>query len=139
MKNLQRLIRLHKAELDARRAELGVLERRRAEVVGRLSALEREHSAERKLAETSLDAAVAYPAYAEAVRHRKKAFELAIADVDREIVVARDRVLGAFTELKRFELTLDRKREQMRREQTRLEQARQNELGLVIYRRREPT
>lgn len=137
VKNLRRLIRLHRSTLDEKRAALGMLERKRADLLARIEMLERSHAAERELAERSLDAAVAYPAYAEGVRHRRKALELAIAELEREIVMARDAVLAAFAELKRFEVTLERKRELMRREASRLEQAKQNELGLAIYRRRE--
>ncbi|MGD9536958.1 MAG: flagellar FliJ family protein [Alphaproteobacteria bacterium] len=137
MKSLQRLIRVHKAELDAKRAALGVLERRRAGIVAAIEGLDAELRAERALAETSLDAMVAFPRYAEGVRYRRKLLEHAVADVDREIEAARAAVLAAFTELKRFEVTLERKREAARREALRHEQARQNELGLVMYRRRE--
>ena len=137
MKDLQRLIRLHKATLDEKRAQLSMLERKRAEILAMIETLDRSHAAERQLAEQSLDAALAYPRYAEGVRHRRKAMALGLAATEREIAVARDAVLAAFAELKRFEVTLERKREQMRREAIRRDQTKQNELGLVMYRRRD--
>lgn len=136
MKSLKRLVRLHKAELDQKRTVLGVLERRRAEIVASLDALEREYAKECVLAERSLDAAAMFPRYAEVVRHRRSTFNLAIADVDREVAVARDAVLAAFANLKRYELTVERKLATARREALRIEQAQQDELGLGIFRRR---
>ena len=136
MKSLKRLIRLHKTELDQRRIVLGVIERRRAEIVASLAALEREYAKECALVERSLDAAAMFPRYAEVVRQRRGAFEAAIADVDREITIARDAVLAAFAELKRYELTAERKLAEARREGLRIEQTRQDELGLGMFRRR---
>ena len=137
IKSLKRLARVHKGELDQRRAALGVIERRRAEVVAVIEGLEQEYRSECALTERSLDAAVAFPRYAEAVRLRRKALELAVAEIDREAEVARAAVLEAFAELKRVEITLEKKLEEERRAGLRRDQAKLDELGLAIYRRRD--
>jgi flagellar export protein FliJ len=136
VKSLKRLIRLHKAGLDQKRMVLGVIERRRAEIVASLAALDHEYAKECALAERSLEAAAMFPRYAEVVRQRRGAFNAAIADVDGEIAIARDAVLATFAELKRYELTAERKLVEARRESLRIEQTRQDELGLGMFRRR---
>lgn len=137
IKSLRRLARLHKGELDKRRAALGVIERRRAVVVAAIDKLEQEYQSECALTERSLEATVAFPGYAGAVRLRRKALDLALAEIDREVEVARAAVLETFAELKRVEITLEKKLEDERRAALRRDQAKLDELGLSIYRRRE--
>lgn len=137
IKSLRRLARLHKGELDTRRAELGVIERRRADVVAMIEALEAEYRHECVLAEQSLDSMVVFPRYAEAVRLRRRTLELTLAEIEREAEAARARVLEAFAELKRVDITLEKKLEEERRAGLKRDQVKLDELGLSIYRRRE--
>lgn len=137
IKSLRRLARLHKGELDKRRAELGIIERRRAEVVAAIDALEAEYRHECSLTEQSLDAIVAFPGYAGAVRLRRRALDLVLAEIDVEAEAARARVLETFAELKRVDITLEKKLEEERRAGLKRDQAKLDELGLSIYRRRE--
>jgi len=137
IQSLKRLARVHRGELDEKRAQLGVIERRRADVVASLAALEAEYAREAALSGRSLDAMLSFPPYAEAVRYRRRALELSLAEIDIELEAAQAAVLEAFAALKRIEITLERKLEEERRAALRRDQAKLDELGLSIHRRRE--
>ncbi|MCP4394836.1 MAG: FliJ family protein [Alphaproteobacteria bacterium] len=136
-KDLHGVIRLQKWEVDEKRRALGQLLGQEQMLLKAINALEEERIREAKAAEEEPSAAFLYGAYIDGYLKRKKTFEQALADLQRQIVVARDAVAEAFTELKSYEITQERRDDEEKKELDRKEQLAMDERSMVLHRRKQ--
>ncbi len=137
MKALNTLVRLHKQRLDEARTHLVALEERRAELLAARARLDETLAAERKAAAASVEAGRTFAAYARRVAAERAALDDDLAALAVEIERAADAVAAAFQDLKKYEITLERRIAQARAAEARADQARLDEVGITRFRRRE--
>ncbi len=137
MKSLDSLIRLRKLAVDERRRELRDLGRLEERLRAQSEALEAELTAEQGAAgDGSLETNLTYGDYAKVIIERRAHLQNSIADVQVRIEHARTELGTAFEELKRFEITKERKMEKAKREEMRREGQELDEIGLDQFRRK---
>ncbi len=137
MKGLKSLIRLHKFRLDERRRGLQELETLRLRLDAALARLEAEVRAEKVTVETAPEMAFAFADYAASARERRLKLIDSIDETERQIEQARDAVNEAFRELKKYQITQANRERMAAQRAARLEQANLDEIGLIVYRRRD--
>ena len=135
MKPYDTLIRLADRALDEKRLVLAGLEDRLDAVKVRRQAIEDQLAAEQARARESTEVIFGYGAYAEDVIRRREAADAEIAAIEIEVSEAREEVRTAFAELKRFEITHERKLAQQAKEQADKDQAALDEVALNLDRR----
>jgi flagellar export protein FliJ len=132
---LDTIIRLHRWQLDERRQQLAELERLDEKLRGEALRLADELAVEQKVAGGSEEASFAYGAYAKALLERQAKLQASLAEVEGQIVTARDALSQAFAEVKRYEMAQATRTRRARAGAARKEQAHQDDLGLQMYRR----
>ncbi len=137
MKDLKSLIRLHKFLLDEKRRSLQDLESLRVHFDTALARLEAEVRAEKRTVETAPEMAFAFADYAASARERRLYLIDSIDETERQIEQARDAVNEAFRELKKYQITQANRERMAAQRAARLEQANLDEIGLIVYRRRD--
>jgi flagellar export protein FliJ len=136
MKAVKGLIRLHRWQLDEKRRNLADLERMKEEFERQVERLEAEIAAEQKVA-SDVEARFAYGAYAQTTVRRRATLQRSIADLNSQILAAREEVAAAFQEVKKYELLQEQRDRRIREWTTRREQSIQDEVAIQGYRRRQ--
>jgi len=136
---MESLVRLHRWQVDERRRHLaeldGLAERLRQE----LERLGEEERSEAAAAADSMEAKFGYAGYIRHVMERRRTLEQSLAEVEAQIVQARDALAEAFEEMKRYETAA------ANRERLRLQRAARREgieldaLAIENFRRRSGT
>ncbi len=136
MEGLRSLIRLQNWKVDEKRRELGVFEAQRANYVAAGVALEIEVVKEQEI---SLRDGLTehYGIYASKVIERREKLSSDIDDVDKEISVVHDQLSLLYQELKRFEISLERREKEAAAEELRKEQIELDEMSMNMQRRNE--
>ena len=129
MSKLDSLIRLHERTLDEARRELGRAEAAVASAAAAIDALEAEIKAEQAAAGADLTGQFGYANYARQAIARRAELHTAHqqAEVAREQV--REKVAVAFAELKKFEITAERRAALAQQEENRRLQGERDELA----------
>lgn len=136
MSTLESLIRLHRFQLDERRRQLADLDQLAAKLRQELERLEIEQKVEQTIAAQSFEAAQGYGAYARNLIERRQRLTHSLAEVEQQILQAREELAEAFQEVKRYEITADNRARQQRQKLARRQQALMDELGLDRHARR---
>jgi len=136
MKAVKGLIRLHRWQLDEKRRNLADLERMKEEFERQVERLEAEIAAEQKVA-SDVEARFAYGAYAQTAVRRRATLQRSIADLNSQILAAREEVAAAFQEVKKYELLQEQRDRRIREWTARREQSIQDEVAIQGYRRRQ--
>ena len=129
MSKLDSLIRLHERTLDEARRELGRAEAAVASAAAAIDALEAEIKAEQAAAGADLTGQFGYANYARQAIARRAQLHTAHqqAEVAREQV--REKVAVAFAELKKFEITAERRAALAQQEENRRLQGELDEIA----------
>ncbi len=129
MSKLDSLIRLHERTLDEARRELGRAEAAVASAAAAIDALEAEIKAEQAAAGADLTGQFGYANYARQAIARRAELHTAHqqAEVAREQV--REKVAVAFAELKKFEITAERRAALAQQEENRRLQGELDEIA----------
>ena len=129
MSKLDSLIRLHERTLDEARRELGRAEAAVASAAAAIDALEAEIKAEQAAAGADLTGQFGYANYARQAIARRAELHAAHqqAEVAREQV--REKVATAFAELKKFEITAERRTALAQQEENRRLQGELDEIA----------
>ena len=129
MSKLDSLIRLHERTLDEARRELGRAEAAVASAAAAIDALEAEIKAEQAAAGADLTGQYGYANYARQAIARRSKLHTAHqqAEVAREQV--REKVAVAFAELKKFEITAERRAALAQQEENRRLQGELDEIA----------
>lgn len=137
MSILRRLVRYHRHQLDEKRRNLRALEERAASVEDAIEKLDMRVVAERRVAKHAPDVSGAYGGYARAALDRRAALLTALGEANRAVEAAREELLDAFAEVKRFEISLEHEARRAQDEQERRTQGLLDEAALNLYRRRD--
>ena len=137
MKALNTLVRLYKQRLDEARSHLVALEKRRAGFLAARDRIDETLAAERKAAAASIEAGRTFAAYARRVTAARADIDDDLAALAVEIERAADAVAAAFRNLKKYEITLERRIARARAAEARVDQAQLDEVGITRFRRRE--
>ena len=135
MNVLEKLIRFHRHELDAKRRELRILEEREDSLHDAIATLDHRVVSERASAKQSQAGLAAYGGFARAALDRRAELQALLHTATQATAAARDAVLDAFAELKRFEISLDRRQYLERQDRERREQETLDEAAIVAHRR----
>lgn len=131
------MIRLYEHELDEKRRALADIYTALAELEQNRRALERAFEAEKQALRAGGDIGFTFASYAEKVREERQKIELAEAGLEKQAQLVRDSMMETFSELKKFEMTQER-REQLEAEERLMKETRaMDEIGIEGFRRRE--
>ncbi len=136
MKGLATLIRAQSWRLEEMRRNLGELEGLRADRERQGVELEQELKREQTMVAATGEYGFAYNAYANAVITRRHNLARSIADIEVEIMKARDKVREAYQELRKFEITEERDQMRIQAEEERRERIMLDDVGVELHRRK---
>jgi len=137
MSSFDSLLRISRWHLDEKRQKLADLERLAQRLRDDLERLAEGIETEKRIAQQDEEARRTFPAFLKAEQERRRRIEKSIADVQHEIEIAREEVAEAFREFKKYELAKTTQDERLRRQASRREQARMDELGMQLHRRKQ--
>lgn len=137
MSVLRRLVRYHRHLLDEKRRTLRALEEQAASVERAIESLDNTVVAEKRVARRSSEVLGAYGGFAQSSLDRRGALLGALSEANGAVERAREELLDAFAEVKRYEVSLDHQELAEREEQGRKFQGQLDESALNLYRRRE--
>jgi flagellar export protein FliJ len=129
-KPLGKLIRFHRYHLDEKRREIKELEEAEAAISGQIDTLENQLESERSSLQAIPDALSDYGGYARAELDRRAELTKEKELASEAVAEARDALLNAFAELKRYEITLERYEQAERRERDKVDQSELDETAL---------
>ncbi len=136
MKGLATLIRAQSWRLEEMRRNLGELEGLRADLERQGVELEQELKREQTMVAATGEYGFAYSAHANAVITRRHNLARSIADIEVEIMKARDKVREAYQELRKFEITEERDQMRIQAEEDRRERIMLDDVGVELHRRK---
>lgn len=129
------LVRVHGWALNEKRQKLAALEQLVAKMKDDLRQVQEELEREQRLAGTSMEGTVAFPAFIAATLERRRRLRQSIAELEHGLEVAREEVHAAFQELKKYELARDNHERREKARRARGEQAVLDEVGGRQHRR----
>lgn len=135
-KGLAGVIRLHKFQVDEKRRALAELQRREQQILDEQAALAAEMQAEIAAVRNNVELGRVFPAYAARHKVLRERVAAALTDIRRRIQAAQEDLAEAFLELKTFEITQANRDLRARKERERKDQVAQDEIGLMLHRRR---
>ena len=130
------LLRLQRWQLDEERRKLATLYSHQDELSAAPEELESLRRDEAAAANGLDDSMRAYPNYARRIRRDQARLAESLAEVSGRIALKQDDVGQAYLALKQIEIVRDKRNAAERARLDRIEQARLDEVGLDIHRRR---
>ena len=137
MSVLRRLVRYHRHRLDEKRRELRILEERAAAVEGAIESLDNSVVAEQGVARRSSEVIGAYGVFARAALDRRATLLGDLSAANGAVEGARDALLAAFAEVKRYEISLKNQENAEKEALDRRQQGEIDESALNLFRRRD--
>jgi flagellar export protein FliJ len=137
MSVLRRLVRYHRHRLDEKRRELRILEDRAAAVERAIESLDSNVAAEQVVARRSSEVIGAYGVFARAALDRRAALLGDLSAANSAVEGARDALLAAFAEVKRYEISLKNQENAEKEALDRRQQGEIDESALNLFRRRD--
>ena len=107
MSVIEKLIRFHKFDLDEKRRDLRDLDEQEARIQEEIDRIDQEVESEQVFARGTADFATYYGGYARRTKDRRETLELERVKAHSEVENAREIVVQAFEELKKYEITKD--------------------------------
>ena len=136
-KDLKALIRLQKWHVDERRKILGQLLKNEAEAMQAIKMMERQHEKEKEIASSDPMLARGFDAYLSYYMKKLKQYNLALANIRRDIEIARDAVADEFKRLKTYEISQKNREIKEQYELDQKEQKALDEIGMNLHRQRQ--
>ena len=103
------LIRLARFKVEELQKQMADIEQVRLSIHDQIDRLEESVPEEQAIAAENKDGYLAYGSYARSVIQRKEKLRLSLEEVDCQADALRERLEGAFAELKKFELLEERR------------------------------
>ena len=136
-KDLHTLIRFNEWSVDQRRRELGDVLGTLADLESSLHRLGEELIREQRAVQASPEeAGFFYGNYANAVIDRRNHINTGIANMEQQVVEAREKLEEAYRELKKYEVAQETRDLRQAREEARQEQIELDEIGLQTHRQK---
>ena len=130
------LIRLARFKVEELQKQMAELDRSKAALNNQIERLEASVPEEQAVAEESKDGFLAYGSYAQAVIKRKENIRLSLSEVEVQADDLRDRLSGAFQELKKYEILEERRLAQIENAVRKSEQDELDEIAQIRHHRR---
>ena len=137
MSVIEKLIRFHKFDLDEKRRYLRELEEQEARIQEAIDAIDQEVQSEQAFLRGEANFAPYYGGYATRKRARRKAFVDELSKAHEIVEEARETVVQAFEELKKYEITKDQQDHRAYLEEERKTQIELDEIALTTHQRQE--
>lgn len=137
MADLKSLIRIRKHAVEQKQKFLSDLYRQAEELEGQKSDLQETLEVERKkLDEMGVEALGYFGRYSETVRNRSEEIDDHLRKLEARIEVARDDMNMAFSELKKVEITQERREKEEKKKALKKENAELDEIAIDMHRRK---
>ena len=137
MSVIEKLIRFHKFDLDEKRRYLRELEEQEARIQEAIDAIDQEVQSEQAFSRGESNYAPYYGGYATRTKARREALVDELSKVHETVEEARETVVQAFEELKKYEITKDQQDHRAYLEEERQIQIELDEIGLTTHQRQE--
>jgi flagellar export protein FliJ len=134
---LRRLARYHRYLLDERRRALRTLEEQAAAIEGAIEGLDQGIVTEQRIARSAPEVIGAYGGFARAALERRSVLLGSLSEASDAVDAARDELLDAFSEVKRYEISLEHQERREHEERGRQLQGQIDEAALNLHRRRD--
>ena len=105
MSVIEKLIRFHKFDLDEKRRDLRELEEQEARIQESIDAIDQEVQSEQAFSRVDANFAPYYGGYATRTKARREALVDELSKAHEIVEEARETVVQAFEELKKYEIT----------------------------------
>jgi flagellar protein FliJ len=136
MSDLSSLIRLHKHELDEKRLALAALYEEAARLERQRRTLERAFEAEKEAIARLGDIPFTFASYAESVAQKREKMAEEAAMLEKKIASAKEGMMETFSELKKYEMTQEKRARNEEQQQLSRESRELDEIGIEGFRRR---
>ena len=137
MSVIEKLIRFHKFDLDEKRRYLRELEEQEARIQEAIDAIDQEVQSEQAFSRGEANFAQYYGGYATRTKARREALVDELSKAHEVVEEARETVVQAFEELKKYEITKDQQDHRAYLEEERQIQIELDEIGLTTHQRQE--
>lgn len=141
MANLKSLIRLRKHTVDQKQKFLAELYRQAEELEAKKASYEEKLKKERELLEEQemLEALAWYGRFASGIKAQIDLLNKDLSNMEQRIEIARADLRNAFAELKKIEITAERRREAEKKEELAKENKELDDIGIDGHRRKKST
>ena len=129
IQQLKTLVKSHQAALDDKRRELRALQDKADGIVAHIERLKVELAKERELVTSNVDVSFNYGTYSDANKSKREQLAEERMAMQSELDEAEEAMRDAFRELKKYEITLERREEEWRKEQEKREQTELDEMA----------
>lgn len=136
MSTLESLIRIDRWHLDECRRHVGELEGLAEKLRQEIARLAEEQRKEQDVASTSREASQAHPGYVRQALERQRTLGRSLAEVEGQVLRARDALSETFQELKRHEIAAANRERQKRQRLARRERIELDAAAVETFRRR---
>jgi flagellar protein FliJ len=133
---LDSLIRVNRWRLDEQRRQLAELDRLAERLREEGVRLEQELTSEQQVAGASYEAGLGYPSFARELIERRRKLSASLAEVEGQILAAREALAETFGEMKRYEIAAANRSKRERLVAARKQGIAQDEVAMQMYRRR---
>ena len=137
MSVIEKLIRFHKFDLDEKRRYLRELEEQEARIKEAIDAIDQEVQSEQAFSRGEANFAPYYGGYATRTKARREALVDELSKAHEVVEEARETVVQAFEELKKYEITKDKQDHRAYLEEERQTQIELDEIALTTHQRQE--
>ncbi len=137
MSVIEKLIRFHKFDLDEKRRYLRELEEQEARIQEAIDAIDQEVQSEQAFSRGEANFAPYYGGYATRTKARREALVDELSKAHEVVEEARETVVQAFEELKKYEITKDQQDHRAYLEEERQTQIELDEIALTTHQRQE--
>jgi len=137
MSDLTALIRLHKHELDEKRLALAELYNATALLERQRRDLERAFETEKEAVATTGDIHFTFSRYVERVNRQRTELDAQTAELETQIVAAKDSMMETFSELKKYEMTQQQRDRLAAADRLQKDSQEMDEIGIEGFRRKE--
>ena len=137
MSVIEKLIRFHKFDLDEKRRYLRELEEQEARIQEAIDAIDQEVQSEQAFSRAEANFAPYYGGYATRTKARREALVDELSKAHEIVEQARETVVQAFEELKKYEITKDQQDHRVYLEEERQTQIELDEIALTTHQRQE--
>ncbi len=137
MSVIEKLIRFHKFDLDEKRRYLRELEEQEARIQEAIDAIDQEVQSEQAFSRGEANFTPYYGGYATRTKSRREALVDELSKAHEVVEEARETVVQAFEELKKYEITKDKQDHRAYLEEERQTQIELDEIALTTHQRQE--
>ena len=137
MSVIEKLIRFHKFDLDEKQRYLRELEEQEARIQEVIDAIDQEVQSEQAFSRGEANFAPYYGGYATRAKARREALVDELSKAHEVVEEAREIVVQAFEELKKYEITKDQQDHRAYLEEERQTQIELDEIALATHQRQE--